>query len=257
LLTELETGGLTLSSIGLLAPHLDDENCDAVIEAARGKSTREVERMLAGIHPQPDIPATVRALPNAPVARAPLQIADSWPAGSLLADGPALAKATRQHLPQMGGPRPVVVPLAPHRYLLKVTISDTTQQKLDRLRSLMRHSVPTGDSGEIIDRALTLLLEQVERQKCAATDRPRVGKGSSSRRRTPSGRTIPADVRRVVWTRDHGRCAFVGADGPCGETAFLEFHHVVPFAMGGAATVDNIQLRCRAHNAHEARVAFT
>ena len=55
-----------------------------------------------------------------------------------------------------------------------------------------------------------------------------------------------------MWQRDEGCCAFVGRAGRCRETAFLEFHHVVPYAAGGAATADNIQLRCRAHNQYEA-----
>lgn len=59
-------------------------------------------------------------------------------------------------------------------------------------------------------------------------------------------------MRREVWKRDDGRCAFVGTEGRCAETGFLEFHHVVPFADGGATTAANLQLRCRAHNAYEA-----
>lgn len=78
--------------------------------------------------------------------------------------------------------------------------------------------------------------------------RPGLTAGSRSR-----SRRIPAAERRPVWTRDDGRCAFVGADGRCSETGFLEFHHVVPFAAGGPGTLDNLQLRCRAHNAYEAR----
>lgn len=57
-----------------------------------------------------------------------------------------------------------------------------------------------------------------------------------------------------MWQRDEGRCAFVGRTGRCREIGFLEFHHVAPYAAGGAATADNIQLRCRAHN--EARLFF-
>ena len=71
-----------------------------------------------------------------------------------------------------------------------------------------------------------------------------------------SGRRIPAAVRRAVWHRDEGRCAFVGRTGRCSETAFLEFHYVAPYAAGGAATADNVQLRCRAHNQYEARRFF-
>lgn len=54
-----------------------------------------------------------------------------------------------------------------------------------------------------------------------------------------------------MWARDGGRCAFVGADGRCNEVGFLEFHHVTPFAVGGATDAENLQLRCRAHNAYE------
>lgn len=49
---------------------------------------------------------------------------------------------------------------------------------------------------------------------------------------------------------------FEGPKGRCAERDFLEFHHVRPFAEGGASTVDNIELRCRAHNAYEAVVYF-
>jgi len=42
----------------------------------------------------------------------------------------------------------------------------------------------------------------------------------------------------------------------CEERGFLEFHHVVPYAMGGETTVENIQLRCRAHNGYEAALYY-
>jgi hypothetical protein len=36
----------------------------------------------------------------------------------------------------------------------------------------------------------------------------------------------------------------------------VEFHHVEPYAVGGRPTVDNIRLRCRAHNRYEAQLFF-
>lgn len=42
----------------------------------------------------------------------------------------------------------------------------------------------------------------------------------------------------------------------CTEEAFLEFHHIVPHAVGGPTTAENIQLRCRAHNGYEAERDF-
>jgi 5-methylcytosine-specific restriction endonuclease McrA len=63
--------------------------------------------------------------------------------------------------------------------------------------------------------------------------------------------------KRQVWRRDGGQCAFVSKDGRrCEETGQLEYHHVVAYALGGQVTVDGIELRCRAHNAHEAERVF-
>jgi len=103
----------------------------------------------------------------------------------------------------------------------------------------------------IFDRALTLLLREVERQKLGQVDQPR-----SAGLAKAGGRRVSAAVRREVWARDRGQCAFVGAKGRCDERGFLEFHHVVPFAEGGETTAENLQLRCRAHNAYEAREQF-
>jgi hypothetical protein len=64
-------------------------------------------------------------------------------------------------------------------------------------------------------------------------------------------------VRREVWERDGGRCAFVGSNGRrCGSRDRIEFHHRRPFAAGGEATVANCSLRCRIHNQYEARLDF-
>jgi len=144
----------------------------------------------------------------------------------------------------------VLTPLAPECYMLQVTLTRETHEKLRRAQVLARHAVADGDIGSILDRALTLLIDQLERRRFAETASPRPNATEAS------GRYIPAAVRRVVWRRDQGRCAFVGRAGRCHETAFLEFHHVVPYAAGGAANADNIQLRCRAHNQFEARLSF-
>src|SRR5690606_22111602 len=145
----------------------------------------------------------------------------------------------------------VVTPLAPDRYKVQVTVSRETADKLRHTQDLMRHTIPDGDLSIIIDRALTLLLSQLERQKLAAVTTPRPGRVPATR-----SRHIPAAVRRAVWTRDQGQCAFVGTAGRCTERGRLEFHHVVPYARGGTATVGTIALRCRAHNQHEAELEF-
>jgi hypothetical protein len=72
--------------------------------------------------------------------------------------------------------------------------------------------------------------------------------GCAARRQ--SARSPPTTLRGI------GQCAFVGMTGRCSERGFLEFHHVAPFAAGGSATTENIELRCRAHNIHAAELFF-
>ena len=134
---------------------------------------------------------------------------------------------------------------------MQITVGAETVDKLRRVQDLMRHIVPDGDPAVILNRALTMLLEHLERTKLAATAAPR-----ARHPLTAGSRHIPARVRRAVWARDEGRCAFVGTTGRCQERGFLEFHHIVPYAAGGEATVDTIALRCKAHNLYEAEQDF-
>lgn len=62
-LERLAEGSLTLTAVGLLAPHLTDENHAALLDAARFRSKREVEQLIVSIKPQPATPSTVRKLP--------------------------------------------------------------------------------------------------------------------------------------------------------------------------------------------------
>jgi hypothetical protein len=131
---------------------------------------------------------------------------------------------------------------------VQFTASVETVEKLRRAQALLRHQIPNGDPAAIFDRALTALLETLAKEKLAATARPRESRGTSA-----GSRHIPA----AVWLRDGGRCTFVSHDDRrCSEDGFLEFHHVTPYAAGGEPTVDNIQLRCRAHNGYEAELYF-
>jgi 5-methylcytosine-specific restriction endonuclease McrA len=252
-LTRLAAGEVTLTTITLLAAHLNEDNHASLLDTARHKSKRDVERLVAALDPQPDIAPSVRRLP----VTAPSLITSERPGQT--PHGPAAAaqaEASSVHrvVPSQPPPpprRPVIAPLALERYLIKVTVSSETHAKFDRARALLRHAVPDGNPAVILDRALTALVEQLERAKHAATSRPRRGPQRPSR-----GRHVPAAVKRVVWARDEGRCGFVGTHGRCAETSFLEFHHVVPFADGGATDADNLQLRCRAHNGYEAERWF-
>jgi hypothetical protein len=66
-----------------------------------------------------------------------------------------------------------------------------------------------------------------------------------------NSRYIPRAVIRAVHQRDEGQCTFVSSGGNhCSERGSLDLHHHdVPYAKGGAATLENLRLVCRSHNA--------
>jgi 5-methylcytosine-specific restriction endonuclease McrA len=243
LLERLGAGDMTLTAIGLLAPHLTTDNHQHLIDVSRHKSKREIEHLVATLRPQPPVPSAVRKLPEplprrvdstVPIATAAPPLP---PMPASLAEPPMTEREVR---------RAVVKSLDDERYKVQFTVMRATFEKLRRVQDLMRHTCPNGDVGVVFERALMTLLEHLERTKSAQVTRPRQQRGATAR-----SRHIPATVRRAVWERDNAQCAFVGTRGRCTERGFLEFHHIVPFADGGLATVENIQLRCRAHNQYE------
>jgi 5-methylcytosine-specific restriction endonuclease McrA len=138
---------------------------------------------------------------------------------------PSTAVSSAPAIAQPKATPAVVRPLAAERYKVQFTLSQETFEKLRRVQDLMRHACPSGDVGIVFERAVTLLLQHLEATKLAHVSRPQRPRG------TPSGsRRVPSAVRRAVWVRDNGQCAFIGARGRCAERGFLEFHHVVPFA---------------------------
>ena len=247
LLELLADGAVTLTTICLLAPHLTAENHIEVLESARRKSKRDVEHLVAALRPKPAMPSSVRKLPAVrasevpgmrPEAAAPLRV-EPCP------------EAVPESVPVQSRRVAVVAPIAPAQYKIQITVSADTYNKLRRAQDLLRHTIPNGDPAAIFDRALTLLLTNLEKTKLAAATRPHAPRASAK-----ASRHIPAAVRREVWKRDGGQCAFVGRDGRCTERGFLEFHHVIPYALDGPTTAENLQLRCRAHNAYESEQCF-
>ena len=267
----LANGEITLTSVTLLAAHLTPDNHREVLEQARRKSRREVERLVATLQPGPAAFSWIRRLPVTLPPRPGPEISSNPSSTSVQPNAAAGTTATDRvsahpgagpnpdapvASPSPAGPadsRPVIAPIAAHRYRVQLTISAATHDKLRRAQDLMRHTVSSGDPAEIFDRALTLLVSHLERRKLGATTRRRALRVAVPVSPT---RYIPPSVRRAVWARDDGRCAFVGTQGRCTERGFLEFHHVKAFAEGGETSIGNLQLRCRSHNQYEAERLF-
>jgi 5-methylcytosine-specific restriction endonuclease McrA len=244
ILEMVAAGELHLSGIHQLAAHLTDENHEKVLERAKHRSMREIERLVAEISPKPDVPASIRALPirktedRLPVVMAPKSAASPQPGKAV----PASVKPTSR-----------TTPLSPRRYKLQVTIGQETRDKLGQLKDLLSHLIPDGDAAKIVELALDALLTETKKRKAALTDRPRRAQKKSKGKT----RAIPAEARREVFNRDEGQCAFVDSEGRrCSSTWQVEFHHRTPYARGGTHDIENIELRCRAHNQYEAELEY-
>jgi hypothetical protein len=147
----------------------------------------------------------------------------------------------------------VIEPLAPARYKVQFTAGQELHDKIERARDLLRHRVPNGDLAEVFDRVLSLAIAKLERERFALTDRPL----ASPRETDPDSRHIPADVKREVYLRDGGQCTYVDGHGHrCSARGMLEYDHIIPYALGGPATVANTRLRCAVHNRLEAEEKF-
>ncbi|HEU0091246.1 MAG TPA: HNH endonuclease signature motif containing protein [Vicinamibacteria bacterium] len=262
----LVSGGMSLTSVRMLRPHLTPENHEAVLARACGRSRRELEALVAELAPRPDVPSSVRKLPMVTPVPAPTPM----PATTVPATRVDAAIVARPAPPPSIAPplvptrRPIIETTSPERYRIQFTIGKDSHDKLRRVQALLRREIPDGDPAAIFDRALSLLLEKVEKAKVGAAAKPRAPRpirpGTDWQVRTPivPSRDVPRQVQRAVWRRDGGQCGFVAPDGHrCTERTFLEFHHIRPYALGGLATVENISLRCRRHNQYEAERAFS
>ena len=269
-LERLADGSLNLSSVKLLAPHFTPQNLAALIAEATGRSKREVEKIVARLAPQPETPASIRKLPSAPVlACVPAPAAVSLTVSASCRgeedsrlDQAAVPTAEPQiavvRTPPLAAATPPVkpgetTPVAPDRYRFQFTAGGDAYEMFLQVQALLRREIPDGDPAAIFARALKLLLEETARKKVAAVKHPRPRNAGHD----PRSRHIPAELVRAVWRRDDGRCAFMGRNGHrCGERAFIEFHHLDAYALGGETTEQNISLRCRVHNQYEAELVF-
>ena len=292
ILDHLASGALTLTSVRLLAPHLTAENHEAVVARAMNKARAAIEALVAELAPRPDVPSAVRRLPEPATARssaAPTK-RDVAMAATLIDfsgnDSPSAAAIDQDNgreqrsatasasVPLHPQARPIVKALATHRYRVQFTIGQEAYEQLRQVQTLLRREIPNGDPGAIFERALALLAKEVEKARLGRPSKPRRPSDAPPRRRVyetrirletdkpapsngPSSRHITKAVKRAVWQRDGGQCAFVSPSGRrCAERSFLELHHIHPYALEGPATLGNISLRCRRHNQHEAELVF-
>ena len=188
-----------------------------------------------------------------------------------------------QRFPQPDRPssvrRTMIEALSEATFRFEFTARAALREKLELCRDLMSHANPSRDLAMVIERAIDLLLADLERRRLGKAGRP--ARSACHRKREPSEGRRPENtptkitlrdstnvpnakpsgisnaVRREVFERDGLQCTYVAEDRRrCEARAFLELDHEIPKALGGSNDSNNLRVRCRAHNQLWATQAF-
>jgi hypothetical protein len=253
-------GRLCLTTLAELRDLLTEENSEDVLRRTSGLTREQVQALVAASRPAPvdRPPDTVRPLPAKKLVSLPLE---AFAAVARVPDSSVQVTATEAGRVVVAMPRiPTdrVQPLGAELRVLRVTVSQAFLDELAEVRLALSHAVPDGGFEAVVRECFRVVLKRDRdrrrpRPSAVATNRagdtpPPAGEGR------PKSRHIPRAIQRAVWTRDGGQCAFRARDGRiCGSRHRVQFHHCEPYGVGGATSVENISLRCAAHNGMHAR----
>jgi hypothetical protein len=278
----LMDGRLCLTTLCLLKDLLTEESAAEILERAAGRTEEQVQLLVATLRPRPALPDLIRALPNRmatgekplpPEALSQASIGSGPEPGT--APEPATTEEHRLDLPipQSAPRRAQVTPLSEELRVLRMTVGPQFMAELEEVKAALSHRVPPGSLEALFRECFRVTLETCSRRRRGAKTKtggrqavaeaakptegnqpakppakteqaPKAAGTGPKVVRNAGSRYLPVAVRREVWERDGGRCAFVGSNGKrCGSRDRIEFHHRRPFAAGGEATVANCSLR--------------
>jgi hypothetical protein len=234
----LAEGAIHLTGLLLLAPYLTAENHVELLARARFRTKREIERLVAEIAPRPDVPARIE-----PLGPRPASGRSTWQAFAASLRGPVrgfVAGVGAGNAPpdvrtdsfevfrddvttdspapeRVDAPEPIASkPLGALRYRVEFTASERYVELLQEARDLLQHQVPDRDVARVHELAMAAFVEQLRKRRQGARRRQRrAAESGSAPERVEGGvdRYVPAEIRREVWQRDGGCCAFADASG--------------------------------------------
>jgi hypothetical protein len=253
----VRAGRIHLTGLRLLETHLTEANCEEVLAAAEGKSKRDIEELVARLAPKPPVPPTIRKLPARAAVAANVPAAPAGPVTETAALPLALAEQASASAPMEALPvppsepplrRPTVKPLSAETFAVSFTADRALKAKLEQAEELMRHRVGRGNLVAFIERALDPLITDVKKERFGVGRRPR-SNAADAEQRVAVTRHVPVAIRREVYERDEGQCAYVSEQGRrCEEKGWLELEHTAGFALTGRHAVGAMKVLCRTHN---------
>ncbi|HXK19504.1 MAG TPA: HNH endonuclease signature motif containing protein [Polyangiaceae bacterium] len=278
----LEKRELHLTAVALLSKYLTEENHGELLAEARGQTKQQILENLARRWPRADVSSHLRRIPAGAVAAGPTATLEPRSAETYCLQ----LCASRELKAKLDQARDLLSHVSPSGDLAIVVerALDLLIQKLKAQRFGQTGKREAGNFGQTGKREASSFgqtgkregggfgqadegtadgasqMDQRRADGLCQTDELKargVEKSAASQKRCADDATsqprkrrrIRQEVRRRVAERDAERCCHVGPDGRrCEARAFLELHHEWPWALGGADSVDNLRLLCRAHN---------
>ena len=282
LLDSLSSSRMSLTVAAKLAPRLTEENADELITTCEGMTRSQVERHLAALSPKAELSSGVRK-----------QKARDEKNGKNGKNGKNEEKTGGSSQVPIDTPSELarVEPASRETFNVRFSVSREFIEKVERLAEVLGVHHPKGNLEQLFDTALEMALDKkdpkrkLERRRKREARRtkkqddletkPRpdelcVEKGTARTKKDAarvaplpghfgmSGKRphLPSELRELVLERADYRCEFKAGNARCRERTSLQIDHVIPDALGGPTSLENLRCLCSAHNLWAAEVAF-
>jgi len=167
-----------------------------------------------------------------------------------------------EHSPALAVPQDRERVLSQDKTEIRFVAGHQLMAKLEKLRALLSHSLIDPSYAELIEK----LADEVLKRKDSKQKTVKAAKNAKAEAvslppaETPlkrpglKSRYIPSHVRRALFQRDEGCCQHrdESTGRVCRSRFQLQIDHLVPHALGGPNTLENLQLTCRQHNIYRA-----
>lgn len=260
----LQSGEINLMTLGLVASILTEATLDQWIDRIRGKTQREVEAIAATVRPPITLRDRARLVHVAVPTTSPLPLAPASRASADASKSSAPMFATSLHGPsqaaapsdsgaivnsstnsQTGGKQsPTIVATQPKVYI-QFLADQSFMAKYRTATALLSNKLPK----LTFEAVFVALIEEFIRRHEPAERHLRRERAAGHEPHAADRIPVPLRTRDAIFTRDSGRCTYVGSDGKrCDETIRLHVDHIKPVARGGSNDISNLRLLCARHN---------
>ncbi len=262
ILEHLAEGKSSLSSLGVLAAHLSEENVEGLLEQAEGKTKEEVKEIVAALRPKPAAEPMIRRKPAARSLESPQRPSDGA-AEPVQLERPF--SRVESESPKLVGNIEVA---SPGVYNFRFSAGKEFKEKFERLAEVLGIEGAVRRMPEILEKALDLALQKKDPKKKLQRREKREATRSKTpldeaRAKTPldeagvakrregheRSRYTPSSVRERRMDDAGYQCEYTGPDGVrCTARVGLEIDHIIPHAKGGSSGEENLRVLCRGHN---------